>query len=116
MNITSANTIDVEGGSLKLSIAGSQAGAAVIQWRLYSQSLDVASVNANTTAEQDFTVAGLATSDIVFINKPSLSAGLGIANVRVKATDTLSITFVNATAAPIDPAAETYKIFAIRAI
>ncbi len=82
---------------------------------IISQSLDVAAVAANTTAEQDFTVTGLETTDVVFVNKPSASAGLGIANSRVKAADTLSITFVNATAAPIDPAAESYKILVIKA-
>lgn len=79
-----------------------------------SQALDVASVAANTTAEQTFTVPGLKTQDMVFVNKPSASAGAGIVNARVSAADTLAITFVNATAAPIDPASETYKIFWFR--
>lgn len=77
-------------------------------------SLNVASVAANTTAEQDFTITGLKTGDVVFVNKPSASAGLGVVNARVKAANTLSITFVNATASPIDPAAETYSVFWFR--
>lgn len=84
------------------------------RFAVITQSLDVAEVAANTTAEQDFTVTGLKTTDFVAVNKPSLSAGLGIVNARVKATDTLSITFVNATGTPIDPAAETYKILVFR--
>lgn len=79
-----------------------------------SQSLDVTSVAANTTAERDFTVTGLKVGDYVMVNKPSLSAGLGVAGVRVKAADTLSITYVNATGSGIDPAAETYLIFWFR--
>ena len=79
------------------------------------QSLDVASVSANTTAEQDFTVPGLLPGDWVFVNKPSLSAGLNIANARVKAANTLSLTFGNHTGSAIDPAAESYLIFWIRA-
>lgn len=75
-----------------------------------SLSINVASVAANTSAEQDFTVTGLAVGDMVFVNKPSLSAGLGVTNCRVKSANTLSITFTNSTAAPIDPAAETYLI------
>lgn len=74
-------------------------------------SINVASVSANTTAEQDFTVLGLKVGDFVALCKPSLSAGLGIVNARVKAANTLSISFVNATGSPIDPAAETYLIF-----
>lgn len=79
-----------------------------------STSLNVASVAVNTTAEQDFTVSGLKVGDFVAVCKPSLSAGLGIANARVKAADTLSIQFVNATAGAIDPAAETYLVFWFR--
>lgn len=80
----------------------------------YSQSLDVASVAAITSAEQTFTVTGLTTDDRVFVNKPTLTAGLGVVNARVSAADTLALTFMNATAAAIDPAAEIYEIVAIR--
>lgn len=81
---------------------------------LVQVSIDVASVAANTTAEQTFTIKGLAINDLVSVKKPSLSAGLGLVNARVSAADTLALTFVNATAAPIDPAAETYSILVIR--
>lgn len=77
-------------------------------------SLNVASVAANTTAEQTFTVTGLKLRDLVMVNKPSASAGLGIVNARVSAADTLALTFVNATGSPIDPSAETYTITVIR--
>lgn len=65
------------------------------RWCVVSKSLDVASVAANTSAEQDFTVTGLAVGDFVQVSKPSLSAGLVIGNARVKAANTLSITFGN---------------------
>jgi hypothetical protein len=81
---------------------------------LVSLSINVASVAANTTAEQTFTLNGLATTDMVFVNKPSLSAGLGIVNARVSAANTLAITFSNNTGSPIDPAAETYNILVLR--
>jgi len=78
---------------------------------VYRPTLDVASVAANTTAEQDFTVTGVTAGDIVLaINKPALDAGLGIANYRVKSANTVSITFVNSTAGAINPAAEAYVI------
>jgi hypothetical protein len=76
-----------------------------------AMSINPASVSANTTAEQDFTLPGLAVGDFVFVNKPSVTAGLSIANARVKAANTLSITFGNHTGSPIDAAAETYTIF-----
>lgn len=77
--------------------------------------IDPASVAINTTAEQDFTVPGLKAGDYVFVNKPSLSAGLGIAGARAKAANTLSLTFVNATAGAIDAASESYLVFWVRA-
>ncbi len=78
-------------------------------------SIDVTSKAAATSAEQDVTVNGVKAGDIVLsVNKPSLSAGLGVANARVKSDNTVSLTFMNATAAAIDPAAETYTIVLAR--
>lgn len=74
-----------------------------------------ASVAAATTAEQTITVPGVKTTDMVFVSKPTLSAGLGIANARVSAADTVSVTFINATAAPIDAGSEVYTIMWVRA-
>jgi hypothetical protein len=82
---------------------------------LISVAIDVASVAANTTAEQTFTVTGLETTDFVAVDKPTLSAGLGVVNARVSAADTLALTFVNATGSPIDPASQTYLIAVIKA-
>lgn len=81
----------------------------------FDVTMNPASVAANTTAEQDFTVAGLGANDIpLTLIKPTLTAGIGIGNIRVKAEDTLSVTFINATAAPVDPGSETYKLIVIR--
>jgi len=80
----------------------------------YEQSLNPASVAANTTAEQTFTVSGLTTRDHVTVNKPTHSTGLGIVNCRVSAANTLAITFMNTTAGAIDSPAETYFIVAVR--
>lgn len=77
--------------------------------------IDPASIAASTTVEQDFTVAGLGQNDIVIsLTKPTLTAGIGVGNVRVKAADTLSVTFINTTAGAIDPPSETYKLVVIR--
>lgn len=106
-----AGTFTTVAASTSVAVGG---GTAITKIVVYSQSLDVASVAINTTAEQTFTVTGLTTADKVFVNKPSLNAGLGIVNARVSAADTLALTFVNATGAAIDPAAETYTIIALR--
>lgn len=77
---------------------------------VYNTALAPVSVAANTTAEQTFTVAGLVANSLVWVNKPSAQAGLGIVGVRVSALNTLAITYANSSAAVITPASETYII------
>lgn len=83
---------------------------------IFSLAITPSSVAANTTAEQTFaaTGIGLLTTDNVDVSKPTFQAGLGIVNVRVSAADTLAITYVNATASPITPTAETYQVAVTR--
>jgi hypothetical protein len=80
--------------------------------------LSPAQVGANTTAEQDLTVSGLAVGDfVVSINKPTAQAGIGIVGARVKAADTLAVTFVNATGSAVTPtASEAYLIGVFRPV
>lgn len=80
----------------------------------YEGTLNPAAVAANTTSAQTFTVTGLSTQDVVVVNKPSHTAGLGIVGARVSAANTLEITFMNTTAGSIDPPAELYTIVSIR--
>lgn len=86
----------------------------VTQIRVYTATIDPASVAAATSAEQTFTVTGLATTDKVIVSKPTATAGVGIVNARVSAANTLALTFMNATAGAIDPASESYTIMAFR--
>ncbi len=78
---------------------------------IYSTTLTPTIVAANTTAEQTFTMTGLAVGDVISVTKPTLQAGLGIVNSRVSAINTLAITFANNTGAGITPtAAEAYIV------
>lgn len=76
----------------------------------FSSTQSPSSVTANTTAEQAFTIQSgtggsflLASGDIVYINKPTSQAGLGVGNVRYSASNSLGITFSNLTGTPITP-------------
>lgn len=82
----------------------------------YTPSLTPAQVNANTTAEQTFTVTGLLTGDrLLSVVKPTAQAGLGIVGFRISASDTLAITFSNNTGSPITPTAgQTYVVVTTR--
>lgn len=100
------------GQSLFRAIKVGPAGTKIGQLARYNPSLSPAIVAANTTAEQTFTVNGLAVGDVVIsVNKPTAQAGLGIVGARVSGLNTLAITFSNNTAAGITPtAAETYQV------
>jgi hypothetical protein len=78
--------------------------------------LSPAIVNANTTAEQTFTVPGvLTTDDLVSVSKPTAQAGLGIVGWRVSAANTVGITFSNNTGAGITPtASQSYTLMLAR--
>lgn len=72
--------------------------------------LTPASVAADTSAEQLFTVTGVLASDFISVNKPTSQAGLGIAGVRASAANQIGITYQNSTAAAITPTSETYLV------
>lgn len=109
-----ANGLDVTGTATVSTSLAVGAGTAVTKIAAYAPSLTPASVAADTSAEQTFTVTGLTTADKVIVNGPAPVAGTGIVNARVSAADTLALTFMNATAAAVTPTAGTYTVVAIR--
>lgn len=78
--------------------------------------LSPASVAANTTAEQTFTVPGVNATDIcIDVTKPTAQAGLGIVGFRVSAANTIAVTFSNNTGSPIVPtASQAYQFVVLR--
>ena len=92
----------------------------VAPFKKYCPVLSPASIAANVTAEQTFTVTGLpftVNPSNVVVNKQSHQYGLGISGARVTAANTLGITFENVTAAAITPTAgETYVVGCFNAI
>lgn len=113
MALSAAGGLSVAGGTAPSLTVGAS-GTPITQMRVYTPTIDPASVASFTTAEQTFTVAGLTTADKVIINKPTNTTGLGIVNARVSAADTLAITFGNFTAIAIDAASEVYSVIAVR--
>lgn len=85
------------------------------------QELAPEEVSANTTEEQMFAITNqqpeiplITTKDVIYINKPTHQAGLGIVNVRASDIDEIAITFMNNTGSPITPTTENYQIVAVR--
>ena len=80
---------------------------------LLQPTLSPASVPANGSYEQQFTVTGLPLGWLVYVVKPTQQAGLDIGGMRIIANNTLGITFINVTAAAIQPtASEIYSVIA----
>lgn len=98
------------GGNIKVGAGGT----VLSQFAVFTAALAPASVAANTSAEEEFTVTGVAITDKIFVNGPAPLAGTGIVNVRASNTDKVSITFMNTTAGGLVPTAGDYTFFAIR--
>jgi hypothetical protein len=107
-NLTAA-TITPTAGESYVFAAVAAISPAPVMTRI-TQLLTPAAVAANTTAEQTFTVTGLVAGTEVFVSKPTVTANLVVAGVRVSAANTLAINFANNTSASITPPAETYSI------
>src|SRR6202161_4538687 len=76
-----------------------------------------------TTAEKGITILNatstflVASTDLLYVNKPTAQAGLGIGNARYSASNVLGLTFSNFTAATITPtASQSYTVVALRGI
>lgn len=84
---------------------------------VFTASLTPAATNANTSAEQSFTVTGLLTSDTLLnVVPPSApTAGLsGPTQARISAADTLRLTWGNHTGGALTAPAGTYTVIVLR--
>jgi|GEM_PF-1619719 len=80
-----------------------------------SITLDPASVATITAAEQDFTVPGVRVTDMaIACAMTTATAGLGIAGYRVKAANTVAVTFVNPTAGNINASSGNFRMLIAR--
>lgn len=71
-------------------------------------SVDFPSITNAETGSATFTVTGAAVGDVIVVNPPALTTGLGFAGARVTAANTVTVYAVNASAAPINEGAATF--------
>ena len=74
----------------------------------FSVSLTPASVAANTSVEEEFTVTGVQVSDVVTFSPPGHTNGILVGKARVSATNKVRIAFGNLTAGSLSPPAGAY--------
>lgn len=117
-------TIETDGDGVKIGNT-TTAGTPISQIVKYAASLGPTAITTNlplfqaTSVYQTFTVTGLSTSDLVFVNGPSPtnrenSLGCVMTAARVSAANTLQLQFTRTTTATCTPATGTYDIWAIR--
>lgn len=83
---------------------------------IISLAVTPASVSATTSAEQTFTLSGVAVGDWVGVSTTvSTGNATAIAGARVSAANTIAIRYVNPTGGALTPAADTYLVNVIRA-
>jgi len=81
---------------------------------MYEPEFAPTAVAANTTSEQEFTITGINSGDVIVVNKPTHQTGLGIVGARASAASKVAITYMNTTGGSITPTTETYRVTAIR--
>lgn len=97
------------------ALVGQNLGAGVIT--TYSTTQSPTQVLTITTTESLLTVTGIGATDLVYVNKPTNQAGLGIVGVRASAANQIGITFGNYTGATLTPtASQVYTVVAIKGL
>lgn len=112
-NTAVTGTFAVSGATTQTGALTLGTGTAMTRLAYYTATLTPAEVAADTCAEQLFTVTGIVAGDVVFVNKPTAQAGLGIAGVRASASNQVGINFCNTTVAGITPTAAQSYIFGV---
>lgn len=113
-------------GPAQAQLLRGAASGVVTGWSSYQTALQSAGVANITSTETGLTIQQgtttsarvlLGTADMVYINKPTSQAGLGVGNVRVSASNVIGLTLSNATAATITPTVnEVYRIASTRGL
>jgi hypothetical protein len=72
------------------------------------------SITTSTTAEISTTVCtGLLTTDVVAVNKPSATAGIGVSGYRVSAANTVAFSYSNISTGTVTTSAEVYDVIGL---
>lgn len=82
--------------------------------RTYEVIINPESIGAGGELVLTPTVDGLQANDIVYINKPTNTAGISISQVFASDTNELTLKLYNSTVGAVDPVQEVYKLVAIR--
>ncbi len=103
-------------------VRGNAAGTVAV---IKATSLTPTTVATITTAEYTFTAVvstasasgwQVAANDILFVNKPTALAGVGVGNCRAISANSIGLTFQNYTGGTLTPTAQSYGFAAVRGL
>lgn len=113
-------------GNVQAPMTRGAASGICTGWASYQTAFAAAGVATITSTEYGLTIQQgtttsarmlLAAGDMIYLNKPTSQAGLGIGNVRVSASNVVGLTISNPTAATITPTVnEVYRIASTRGV
>lgn len=107
-DITISDDLAVGDATTTATLKVGSAGTVVKTIKSGTASVDFGSITDGTTGTATITITGAAVGDVVVVNPPALTTGLGFAGAVVTGANTLTVYAVNASAAPIDNAAATF--------
>jgi hypothetical protein len=91
------------------TLAVGSSGSVIKKITTGTASVDLASIANAETGSGTFTLTGAASGDVVIVNPPALTTGLVFGGAAVTGTNTVTVYATNASAAPIDQAAATFR-------
>lgn len=112
--------VQPSGPSQAVLTRGQQAGVIAT----YGTTQSPSSVLTITTTEKSMTVQSgtggtmlIGATDLIYVNKPTAQAGLGMGNVRYASSNTIGVNFGNWTASTLTPTAtQVYTVVAVRGV
>lgn len=115
-----------QSGNAQAALVRGAGSGVVTGWASFQTALlgagvaNITSTETGLTIQQGTTTSArnlLTAGDMIYLNKPTSQAGLGVGNVRVSASNVIGVTLSNATAATITPTTnEVYRIASTRGL
>lgn len=107
-DITISDDLVVGDATATATLKVGASGSTVKTIKSGTGAIDFASVAAGETGSGTITVTGAAVGDVVVVNPPALTTGLGFAGATVTGANTVTVYVTNASASPIDQASATF--------
>lgn len=100
-----AVTGDLTAGTLAVGSSGS----VIKKIATGTGAIDLASIPAGATGSGTITVTGAAAGDVVIVNPPALTTGLGFVGAAVTGANEVTVYVLNATAGAVDESEVTFR-------